>query len=397
MSILTKILCSLTLVAAATGAQMAVAADKDVSAGKAALGQLLFFDANLSKNRTQSCASCHNPSHGFVDNRETAVGKAVSLGDNGLSFGDRNTPTVSYARFSPKFHRNKAGEYRGGQFLDGRETGLAGQAGGPPLNPVEMGMPDKASVVSRLKENAHYRSAFREIFGEAVFEQTETAYNAMTDSLEAFEKTDLFSPFDSKYDRFLRGEVQLTKQESLGESLFFSQQFTNCNRCHQLKAFPGSSKETFSNYEYHNLGVPVNQSIRQANGLGESFIDNGLLGHPKVDDPKQRGKFKVSTLRNVAVTGPYMHNGVFKDLRTVILFYDKFNNSTRTLNPETGKPWQAPEVNENLALEDEEFDAPALKDREIDALVAFLKTLTDARYEHLLQDTTTLSANKAAE
>lgn len=81
----------------------------------------------------------------------------------------------------------------------------------------------------------------------------------------------------------------------------------------------------------------------------------------------------------------------------MILFYDKFNNSTRTLNPETGKPWQAPEVNENLALEDEEFDAPALKDREIDALVAFLKTLTDARYEHLLQDTTTLSANKAAE
>lgn len=394
MSILIKTLCSLTLVAAATGAQMAVAADKDVSDRKAALGQLLFFDVNLSKNRTQSCASCHNPSHGFVDNRETAAGKAVSLGDDGLSLGDRNTPTASYARFSPTFHRNKAGEYRGGQFLDGRGSGLAEQAGGPPLNPVEMGMPDKASVVSRLKENAYYRSAFQEIFGEAVFEQTETAYNAMTDSLEAFEKTDLFSPFDSKYDRFLRGEVQLTKQESLGESLFFSQQFTNCNRCHQLKAFPGSTKETFSNYEYHNLGVPVNKAVRQANELGESFVDNGLLAHPKVDDPKQRGKFKVSTLRNVAVTGPYMHNGVFKDLRTVVLFYDKFNNSTRTLNPETGKPWQAPEVNENLALEDEEFDAPALKDREIDALVAFLKTLTDARYEHLLQDTTTLSANQ---
>lgn len=358
-----------------------VAAANTPLTSKAALGEKLFSDVNLSKNRTQSCATCHNPAHGFVDNRSTAVGKAVSLGDDGKSLGDRNAPTAAYAKFSPDFHQNKAGKYIGGQFLDGREQDLAGQAGGPPLNPVEMGMPDKASVVARLQEKQDYVSAFKQLFGASVFDKPETAYATMAESLGEFEKTDLFAPFDSKYDCYLKGEVELTDQESLGESLFFSNQFTNCNRCHQLKTFPGSDGETFSNYQYHNLGVPTNQVVRAANGKAKDFVDHGLLEHPDVDAKTANGKFKVPTLRNIAVTAPYMHNGVFADLRTVVLFYDKFNNSQRILNPETGKPWDAPEVDANLALQEKEFQAPALKDAEVDALVAFMKTLTDKRYE----------------
>lgn len=352
---------------------------------KASLGQALYFDVNLSKNRTQACATCHNPAQGFVDNRVTVVGKAVSLGDDGKSLGDRNTPTAAYAKFSPKFHLNKKGKYVGGQFLDGRETDLQGQAGGPPLNPIEMGMPDKASVIARLKENTRYVVAFKQLFGEDIFQSDDKAYNAMTESIAAFEKTDFFAPFDSKYDRYLRGEEELTQEEELGEVLFFSNQFTNCKRCHQLRAFGSSPEETFSNYEYHNLGVPVNQAVRQVNGVSADFIDHGLLNHPQVNNQKEDGKFKVPTLRNVAVTGPYMHNGVFKDLRTVMLFYDKFNNPKRQLNPETGKPWAKPEVANNLALETKEFKAPALTDKRVDALVAFMKTLTDRRYEHLLE------------
>jgi cytochrome c peroxidase len=350
---------------------------------KVALGKALYFDVNLSQNRTQSCATCHNPAHGFIDNRETVVGKAVSLGDDGKSLGDRNAPTTSYAQFSPQFHLNKDGKYVGGQFLDGREADLQGQAGGPPLNPSEMGMPDKASVVARLQENAEYVAAFKKLFGATIFADAEQAYAAMTESIAAFEKTDFFAPFDAKYDRYLRGEYTLTPQESLGESLFFSNQFTNCKQCHQLKKFGGSRGETFSNYEYHNLGVPVNQAVRKANGAAADFVDHGLLDNPQVSDAKQDGKFKVPTLRNIAVTAPYMHNGVFKDLRTVVLFYDKFNNPKRKLNPETGKPWAAPEVAQNLALETKEFKAPALKDAEVDALVAFMKLLTDQRFEHL--------------
>jgi cytochrome c peroxidase len=352
---------------------------------KAQLGQLLFFDVNLSRNRSQSCATCHNPEHGFIDNRANALNAMVSLGDDGHSFGDRNAPTASYASFIPVITRTDAGVFKGGQFLDGRERDLAGQAGGPPLNPLEMGMPDKASVVARLQENEHYLQSFTRLYGDDIFDDSEAAYSAMAESIAEFEKTELFAPFDSKYDRYVKGEVALSQQESLGEALFFSQQFTNCNSCHQLKTFGNSLGETFTNYEYHNLGVPVNLAVRAANGLGADHVDRGLLEHPRIDDENQAGKFKVPTLRNVAITGPYMHNGVFQDLRTTILFYDKFNNSTRKLNPETGQPWQAPEVNKNLALEEDEFDAPALTDKEVDALVAFLRTLTDQRYEHLLE------------
>lgn len=351
------------------------------------LGRALYFDTNLSKNRTQACATCHSPADGFVDPRSNASGRAVSLGDDGRSLGDRNTPTASYARFSPPFQLNDKGIYVGGQFLDGRENDLAGQAGGPPLNPIEMGMPSNTAVVDRLKENTAYVTAFEKHFGEGTLDDTERAYTAMTESIAAFENTDFFAPFDSKYDRYLRGEYQLTTEEDLGMTLFFSQQFTNCNLCHQLQPSPMREGETFSNYEYHNIGVPANTAARSVNGVAAGHVDNGLLDKPAINDPKQAGKFKTPTLRNVAVTAPYMHNGVFKDLRTVILFYNKYNSksSKRQVNPETGEKWREPEVTENISLKELQT-GPALDNRRIDALVAFLKTLTDQRYEHLLDN-----------
>jgi len=354
---------------------------------KEGLGEALFFDTNLSWNRSHACASCHDPDFAFADPRETEAGRAFSLGDDGESLGDRNAPTAAYARFSPVFHKREDGIYVGGQFLDGREPDLKGQAGGPPLNPIEMGMPDKESVVGRLTENADYVASFRALFGDDIFEDTDAAYLAMTEAIEAFEMTETFAPFTSKYDRYLRGEVTLTDQEELGRVLFFSQQFTNCNLCHQLQAMPGRANETFSNYEFHNIGVPENVEGRKYNGVAADFVDRGLLDHPDVDDPAQAGKFKVPTLRNVAVTGPYMHNGVFKDLRTVVQFYNKYNSKSAKLqiNPETGRPFAAPEVKDNLSLEELET-GPVLDDQRIDALVAFMKTLTDERYERLLED-----------
>ena len=351
-----------------------------------ALGRALYFDVNLSKNRSQSCATCHSPEFGFADPRGNAAGKAVSLGDDGRSLGDRNAPTASYAAFSPDFHRDDEGRYVGGQFLDGREKDLAGQAGGPPLNPIEMGMPDKAGVVDRLRENATYVAAFGRFFGGDILDRPDDAYRAMTESIAAFERTDFFAPFDSRYDRYLRGEYQMTVLEDLGMTLFFSQQFSNCNICHQLKPTPNRTGETFSNYAYHNIGVPPNDAARAVNGVAADHVDRGLLDNPAIDDPAQAGRFKVPTLRNVAVTGPYMHNGVFGDLRTVVLFYNKYNSKSakRQINPETGEQWRAPEVPDNLALKELET-GPALDDRRIDALVAFMKTLTDRRYEHLLE------------
>jgi cytochrome c peroxidase len=351
------------------------------------LGAALFVDPNLSKNRTMSCSTCHMETLGFTDGRETdKVGHAVSLGDDGTSLGDRNVPTAAYAKFSPPFSKNAAGEYVGGQFWDGRASTLEDQAGGPPLNPVEMGMPDKATVAKRLKENPDYAAAFGTQFGGDVFKSDDTAFAAMTKALAAFERSDAFSTFDSKYDRFLRGEEKLTDQEELGRVLMSSSQFTNCNTCHEIKGANGLSDGVFTNRKYFNIGVPANKNVRAANGSKPDAVDLGLAQNPVVaGDPAQRGKFKVPTLRNVAVTGPYMHNGVFKDLRTVVLFYVKYKSkkASRQINPDTGQAWDAPEVPENIAMM-ELTAAPALDDKRVDAVVAFLKTLTDKRYEHLL-------------
>ncbi len=349
---------------------------------KEQLGEVLFFDKNLSKNRTQACATCHNPEVAFVDDRNNGVDSMASLGDDGHSIGDRQAPTAAYAMFSPEFHYDKKKKkYIGGQFWDGREKTLAGQAGGPPLNPIEMGMPNKKAVVDRIKENDYYIETFKSIYGNDIFDSNEKAYSAMADSIEKFEMTKQFATFDSKYDRFLKGEYELTVLEDLGRSIFFSNNNNSCANCHVLK---GEDKkgETFTNYEYHNIGVPQNETLRAKNGV--KGIDKGLLNNPAVNDKKELAKYKVPTLRNVAVTAPYMHNGVFKNLRTVVEFYDKYNNKNRTINPETGKPWAEPEVKETISLED--LKAKKQNDRKIDALVAFMKLLTDKRYEHLLEE-----------
>ena len=348
---------------------------------KEELGSVLFFDKNLSKNRTQSCSTCHNPEAGFVDNRENGISSMASLGDDNKSLGDRQAPSAAYAMFSPEFHYDeKAKMYKGGQFWDGREATLAGQAGGPPTNPIEMGMASKEMVADRLKENPYYIQSFKDIYGEDVLSSDEKIYEAMTNSIEKFEMTKEFAPFDSKYDRFLKDDYDLTPLEDLGKALFFSNNNNSCATCHVLK---GEDKkgETFTNYEYHNIGTPINHELRAKNGI--TNIDLGLLNNPAVTDKNQIGKYKVPTLRNVAVTAPYMHNGVFKDLKTVVEFYDKYNNKERTINPETGKVWDEPEVKETIDLEN--LKAKKQNDRKVDALVAFMKLLTDKRYEHLLE------------
>ncbi len=360
------------------------------------LGAALFVDQNLSRNRAQSCSTCHDPERGFTDGRSNPEGlvAAVSLGDDGVSWGDRNAPTVAYAHLTPEFHvgtrsrpirHNNNRLYEGalgGQFWDGREPDLEGQAGGPPLNSLEMGMPDEAAVVERIREDVEYERAFVQFFGEDVFDTDAHTYAAMTQSLAEYERTDVFSPFDSRYDRSLQGEP-LTFKELTGESIFFSQ-FASCNVCHQLyrDGDPiNRTRETFSGYEFHNVGVPVNERVRQRNGITEP--DVGLLNNGAASDA-DRGKFKVPTLRNVAVTGPYMHNGVFRELATVVEFYDHFNNAdVRMLNPETGEPWRPPEIPETVSDLLEVGDP--LTDYEAEALVCFLRALTDQRYEHLIE------------
>jgi len=344
------------------------------------LGEVLFFDKSLSFNKTQSCSTCHNPGTAFVDQRENSANQMVSEGDNPHLHGNRNANTALYAMFSPDFYFDeKIQDYVGGQFWDGRAKDLAEQAGGPPVNPVEMGMPDKKSIVERLKANSIYYKAITAIYGESIWADTDKIYAIMEKAIAEFEKHELFAQFSSKYDRALKNEAELTALEAEGKALFFDKTRTNCSNCHQ-SSDANSAKETFTNYRYYNIGVPSNQALIKFNKLTADYVDNGLLDNPMVKgDEKQKGKFKVPTLRNIGVTAPYMHNGVFRDLKTVLLFKDSFNNPNRKINPETGKAWDKAEYAQTI--NPEVLKAKPLTDEEINALEAFLKTLTDEAYE----------------
>ena len=205
----------------------------------AQLGEKLFFDPNLSFNRAQSCSYLPCANAWLSDPRDNGVQGSASLGADGKALGDRNTPALGYVGFTPDFGRNEQNEIIGGQFWDGRENDLKAQAGGPLLNPIEMAMPNKNAVLERLKENSSYVEAFTRLFDAQILDNAEDAFLPLTTAIEHFEKTDVFSSFDSKYDRYLAGEYSLSKQEDLGMTLFFSQQFSNCNQCHQLRQRPG--------------------------------------------------------------------------------------------------------------------------------------------------------------
>lgn len=360
------------------------AADQGVSLSPVAqLGAQLFVDPNLSRNRTQSCATCHSPDHAFTDPRPTAVGRAVSAGDTAGALGDRNTPTLMYASMTPPFTRHPDGKATGGLFWDGRADTLEEQAKGPLLNPVEMNMPDSAAVAARIAENAAYVESFRRLFGEDVFASPDRTLRAVTDALAAYQRTPEFAPFDSKYDRVMRGEEKFTVQEEFGRQVFLT---WNCQLCHRPLRNGGSFQtELFTSFEYHNIGLPVHAAVRASSGMGDGYVDRGL-GNAQPGNPEWSGLFKVATLRNVAVTGPYMHNGVFKELRTAIEFYNKYTSRSPAaqINRETGEKWGDPEVPENISLTQLKSGL-VLNDARIEALEAFLKTLTDRRYEHLLE------------
>lgn len=386
---------------------------------KEKLGELLFSDVNLSLNRTQSCATCHDPGRAFIDARRNDASDGdraapASLGDNGTSIGDRNAPTAAYMAFSKDFRKGTrerspsqktsgVGAYQGylnGQFWDGRATDLAAQAGGPPTNPAEMGMPDKASVVARIQENAEYVKEFKAIFGSAIFDDSDKAYGAMADAIGEFEgkNSETFYPFDSKYDQSLDGKY-FYEPDSLaatGKTLFFSSDFT-CAACHQLRNSNTSTGEIFTSFEYHNIGVPENTDLRAVNGVAEDFVDLGLALNPMVPQAEKaanEGKFKVPTMRNVAVTAPYMHNGVFDTLEAVLNFYEHAKIRARqqndpqlantVINPETGQAFKAPEVNRNIEHELLGGNDVILTPERIKAFECFFMTLTDKRYESLL-------------
>jgi cytochrome c peroxidase len=318
------------------------------------LGRHLYKDKNLSFNGTQSCQVCHHPFAGFADLRNALHPEVsvVSVGADGVSKGGRNAPTSAYAGYSPILAKNSDDNWVGGMFWDGRADGsilkdpLAEQAEGPPLNPLEMAMPDKEAVVTEI-EGSTYATLFLKVFGSSAFDNTDIAYDNFARAVAAYERSREVTKFTSKYDT---AYSTLTESEIKGLELFN----THCQSCHSVKAEFNAPKALFTNYQYRNIGLPVNPLIPSTGpdyGLGKT-----------VNDPMENGKFKVPTLRNVALSAPYGHNGVFPTLREMVSF----------INDRSGF---IPEVGINL---DMTVGSIGLSAGDVDDLVAFLLTLTDA-------------------
>ncbi len=338
------------------------------SAFKVAVGKFIFEDKNLSQPAGQSCGSCHQSSQFYAD-----PGKAVSPGATPSLLGNRNAPSIAYVKFTPELYWNEEEAlWMGGFFLDGRAATLQEQAGGPFLNPLEMGNSSSSQVVEKVK-NSSYKILLEKAYGKDIWKNSSNAFSAITDAIVAYENGPEFALFNSKYDLYLQGKTALTPQEKHGLELFEAKDKGNCAACHPSQQGENGQAPLFTDYSYDNLGQPANHKLdfyqmdKKFNPEGKNYIDYGLAHNPNIKNAKEeKGKFKVSSLRNIAGTAPFLHNGVFDNLKEVVEFYNKRDVSDQ---------WASPEVSENV--NSDELGDLKLTESEVDAIVAFLKTLTD--------------------
>ena len=340
--------------------------EADTLSPKEQLGKLLFFDERLSEPPGQSCSTCHDPQVAFAD---PLTSLPVSKGARHGIYGSRNDMTISYSMYVPPLHYNTEEEvWTGGLFWDGRVNSLTEQAMGPPLNPLEMGNPDTITLAGKIR-SLEYAKQFDLIYGVGALEDRDSAFYYMADALAAYERTKEVNPFSSKFDLWQKGMADLTEQEQRGFMLFVVESKGNCAACHPHTPLEDGTPALFTDFTYDNLGAPPNPENPfyllgpEHNKEGYAFRDLGLGAF--LDDPRENGKFRVPTLRNVAVTPPYLHNGVFKTLYQVVSFYN-----TRDV-----APWPEPEIKDNLNVD--EMGDLGLTNQEVEDIVAFLETLTD--------------------
>lgn len=260
----------------------------------AELGEKLFSSPLLSVDGTRSCASCHRPIHGFADEQ------SVSLGVGGQR-GTRNAPTLLNAAFN------------GLQFHDGRARSLEEQAAGPILNPMEMAHNEKA-LVAALEAQASFPPLFAKAFGPGPITMAK-----ITSALAEYQRTLLSA--NSAFDRYLYGgeATALTPEAQRGLAVFRDPNKGNCASCHLI----GEKAALFTDQQFHNLGAGLSPA-------GE-LTDLGRYAVTRREG--DQGKFRTPTLRNIALTAPYMHDGSLKNLREVIDFYIAGGNANPYLDP----------------------------------------------------------------
>lgn len=337
--------------------------DNPATPEKIALGEKLFNDMRFSSTGEVSCATCHAAEKAFTDSP-----LSVSEGINKLT-GTRNAPTVVNA------------VYMRTQFWDGRSPTLEDQALHPFLNPVEMGLKDHQPILDIVRSDAEYAKAFQQVFGKKGEAITMTE---VTQAIAAFERTKVAG--SSAFDRWRYGGEKdaLTPAQKRGFALFVNE--GRCVSCHVIE----QTQALFTDSRFHNVGVGINNIQDEVPGLAGEFlkakataseVDVKVLTDKKTSELGRfavtrgfddLGSFKTPTLRNVAVTAPYMHDGGLKTLRDVMVHY---NNG--------GVTKEGDRVNDFLSGGIRPLN---LTDSEIDDLVAFMEALTSPEFAHLVKD-----------
>ena len=330
----------------------AIPPDNPQTPEKIALGQKLFFDGRLSADKTVACSTCHDPARAFTD------GRPVSIGIHGHT-GQRNAPTILNALF------NKT------QFWDGRAKTLEEQAALPIVNSMEMGQPSLDAAVARIAAIGEYRRAFRRVFGGPPNGPD------LLRAIASYERTQL--AFDSPFDRYISGNKNaIDASATRGWTVFNTR--GRCNKCHALTEDKRDATN-FTDHDFHNIGIGIirhnvaalaHQAQQLVNSGDSAAIDNAAiqtemsaLGRYLISKKESDiASFKTPNLRNVLVTGPYFHDGSQETLWDVV---DHYNKGDGLHNPHL----------------DEDIQPLALKEADIDDVVAFLASLTSSPYEEL--------------
>ena len=323
-----------------------VPADNQMTPERVELGRKLYFDTRLSVDNSVSCATCHDVTRGFTDQRAVSEGVKNQL-------GKRNAPTTLNAVLLQTF------------FWDGRAPSLDHQARMPILNPVEMGMPDEATALKAIRDVPEYQEAFKKAYGR------EMNYEDVGRAIAAFERTLVF--VDSPFRRFLNGDATaISAQARAGFDLFNGK--ARCAACHQMNP----SNPLGTDNRFHNVGVSARhqnfEDLAQkalkalAEGASEQKLDELAVGTDLSElgrfmvthNRSEIGSFRTPQILNIGITGPYMHDGSMATLWDVMDHYNKGGEANPFL--------------------DGGIEPLALTEEEIDQLVAFLFTLTDDRF-----------------
>lgn len=298
---------------------------------KAALGEKLFYDKSLSKNNDRNCATCHNPEKAFTDGLKTNLSlKGINL--------NRNTPTLTYASL------------QNAQFWDMRQLDLEKQSVDVIENRDEMHGSLK-DIHSQVLLNKEYSKLFKEAYPKSEKTEPWQIQNAIASYVRSL------NAFDSRFDNYMRGNKNsLTNEEIQGMNIFMGK--AKCATCHFTPLFNGTVPPNYSKTEHEVIGTPNEASGKTISPDLGRYLYNQM--------PQLKGAFKTPTLRNVAVTAPYMHNGVYNTLEEVVDFYDLGGASGLGIELE----------NQTLPT-----DKLNLTPSEKKALIAFMKTLTDEKYK----------------